>query len=499
MHIPSTPAWLLLSALSLGGGVSVDDPLDELRPKLADPSPRTRRRAVRATAELGTDEAWALVLEALADEEPEVGDAAQLALGGLTRADALKDLLGRGGLGARDERVRARAAEALGRVQARVDGGDLAKKISTRDPVLASSLLWSVERLALRERLGDEGGALERAVRRVYASRRWPDLRADALVALAALGPDDAHRLALDALGARDPELRCAALLAARVLRHADEAAWARALAADPDPGVRAQVLESLEGLGSLDALRVLIERVELETRLRLRWRALSALQRMTGMKYRFDTRPWRLWVERQSGDWRPGRTRPPEPAPGGTRAAGLSELRVESDRVCFLFDFSGSMWTKLKDGRTPKDVVAGELRVALERLPEETEFNLVPYTYDPHPWEEALRPAKPRNVRAALDFFERCREVGKGNFYDAALLALADPSVDTILVLTDGVPTGGSHCDMDMILPLFARANRYRKVTVDTLLVDAPRGAVRRWTELSRRTGGRAVEVKLE
>jgi len=169
------------------------------------------------------------------------------------------------------------------------------------------------------------------------------------------------------------------------------------------------------------------------------------------------------------------------------------------SDRICFLFDFSGSMWSRLPDGRTPKDIVAARLRSALEHLPEQTEFNLVPFTYDPIPWEPRLVQAKRRNVQAALEFFEACREVGKGNFWDAALFALADPRVDTLVVLTDGVPTGGTHCDMDLILPLFEHANRFRKVAVDSILVDAPPGAVRRWRDLSQRTGGRAIEVELE
>jgi HEAT repeat protein len=489
----------LVLVLGLAVAAAGDDPLDELRPKLSDPSARTRRRAVRDVAAVGTEEAWGLVLAALADPEPEVGDAAQLALGGLADEDALDELLGRAGLGSRDERVQRRAAEALGRVRARVPGKALAKRITTRDPELSRLLFWSVERLAARGQLDDDGRAVERGARRVLAGRRHPELRGDALVALAALRVDDVRERALDALGARDPELRCAALLAAQAAELDDEAGWARALAGDADARVRLQALEHVERLGRLDGLRVLVGRIEEEQRLRLRWRALAALQRLTGMKYRFDPRPWRLWVQGQSEGWRPQRARPAVASPGDTKAAGLAELRVQSDRVCFLFDFSGSMWTRLDDGRTPKQVVDAELRVALERLPQDTEFNVVPYTYDPHPWQDSVRPAEKKNVRAALDYFERCREVGKGNFWDAALVALADPRVDTVLVLTDGVPTGGTHCDMELIVPLFAHANRYRKVTVDALLVDAPRGALRRWGQLCERSGGRAAEVELD
>jgi Mg-chelatase subunit ChlD len=78
-------------------------------------------------------------------------------------------------------------------------------------------------------------------------------------------------------------------------------------------------------------------------------------------------------------------------------------------------------------------------------------------------------------------------------------LLAANDPRIDTICVLTDGVPTGGTHSDMDLIAPLLLEATRFRRVVVDSILVDAPGPAVRRWAELSRRTGGRSLVVELK
>jgi len=498
VHPSAVVLALALPLLARGA----DDPLDGVRARLADESPGTRRRAVLEAAALGGEEAWGLVVLRLADPEPEVGDEAQLALAQLSAPEALEQLLRDRGLGSRDERVRLRAAEGLGRVPLEVDAGELAKRLTTREPGFSRALLHSVERLALAGRLAGDRGRLERAARKVLGTRRDPGLRGDALVALAAMGCERREQLLLDALGDREPALRCAALLAAREAGLASCATWTVALAADEDAAVRVQALENLERQGDLDALRALVTRIEEEPRARLRWRALEALQRLTGMKYRFDTRPWRLWIDGRSAGWRPepGSRGPEEPdRAGATRAGGLVGMPLLSDRICFLFDFSGSMWTRLEDGRTPKDVVAERLRSALQHLPEETEFNVVPFTYDPIPWEPGVVPARRRNVEAALEFFEACREVGKGNFWDAALFALGDPRVDTLVVLTDGVPTGGTHCDMDLILPLFEHANRYRKVAVDAILVDAPPGSVRRWRELSRRTGGRSIEVELD
>ena len=100
--------------------------------------------------------------------------------------------------------------------------------------------------------------------------------------------------------------------------------------------------------------------------------------------------------------------------------------------------------------------------------------------------------PATRRNVERAIEYFEACRESGRGNFYDAALLALEDPDVDTVMVLTDGAPTGGDVWSLELIVPLLVERNRFQRVRFDSVLVDAPRGIERHWHELARRTGGR-------
>ena len=86
----------------------------------------------------------------------------------------------------------------------------------------------------------------------------------------------------------------------------------------------------------------------------------------------------------------------------------------------------------------------------------------------------------------------------GSGNVFDAALWALQDPRVDTLLVFTDGAPTGGRHWNLELMVPLLEQAARWRHVAFDAVLVDTPPGLARRWEELSRRTGGLARRVDL-
>ena len=184
---------------------------------------------------------------------------------------------------------------------------------------------------------------------------------------------------------------------------------------------------------------------------------------------------------------------------PVGDTRVSFAGLNLISDRIVFLIDCSGSLWHTKVGGRTRKEVADAELRRALEALPPNTQFNLIPYTDEPIPFEKRLIPSRADNVKRALEFFERMHQSGRGNFYAALELALADPGVDTIVVLTDGAPTGGHRWNHDLMFDLIVEQDRFRKVAIDSILVDAPKSVRKKWSQLSERTGGRSIEAKLE
>lgn len=449
-------------------------------------------------------------MQALGDADSGVADEAQLALAGMLDPKLRKELLARGGLGAKEEVVAVRVAELLGRSKEALTADELARLVADHrgdhGGALARPLIWSVERLANSQRITGSPERLSAALLRCAGSSSASSTGADlglgcaALVALAQLQAPHVQRLALEALRAPAPERRAAGLIALERLRAPEALSSAMKLAADSDARVRLQALDTLDALGSRASMAILVARLADEERLRLRWRIVDLLQHASGLKHRLDPRPWKLWIESIPAD---GVVRRPAKGKGGidpdASRTAFTGLPLISDRVCYLFDFSGSMWTPLEDGRVPKDIVSDKLRAALEGLPEDTEFNLIPFTNTPIPWNDHAQPASAKNLRAALEFFLACRERGRGNFLDAALLAASDPRIDTICVLTDGVPTGGVHSDMDLITPIFVEHTRFRRVVVDSILVDAPPGAARRWAELSRLTGGRSIEVELK
>lgn len=511
------------------------DRLEELERGLRSQRPEERKRALKQLAALGSPAAWRLVFSALADLESSVGDEAQLCLARLPDAALAGELAGRAGLGQREPRVRRRAAEALGRVGFALDAALLLAAVDDREPEVAHLALWSIERLASQRRLtGDlerSGLLLERCAR----THREALVRAAAVCARGALSAAAARSQGRESGAVRDEQqgahvaqaqagfvhwlsrcgedrdarVRCAVAMTARHLPAGQALALTRALADDPQDAVRLALVETYEALACVQSLQALIDRLDRETMPRARAQVVGALQRLSGWKHRDDPRPWRDWLRTLPPDWRPTLL-PPADAPqaaAGAAAQGAQArtsarasfvgLPLLSPRVCFAIDFSGSMWTPMPDGRVPKDLVDARLRATLEALTPDTQFNIVVFTNEVIPWKPKLVPAQPAHVREAIRDFERCQEHGRGNFFDAALFALDDPAVDTLITLTDGVPTGGFHSHLDLVIPLLLERNRFRRIAFDTVLVDAPPGSERRWRLLSENSGGRLVATE--
>lgn len=485
---------LILGCFLAGPG---DPELERLEDVLRGGDKWERITAVRGLARLGQEKAWGLVLDALADPAGEVADTAQWVLGQSDDPEVVERLLGREGLASREPVVRMRAAEALGRVGAPVEADDLVRGLKVREPETRRAVLQAVELLAGRGGLaGDPARRLAPAVRRATRDRD-PRVRGEALQALVELDPGEARGLASRWLAKEDPAPRCAVLARAEELELTlDE--LARAAAADSIP-VRTAAVDALVRRGTREACGVLVDRLEAEAELRLSWRIVAGLRRLSGRKDRRDPRPWRLWAQGLPEDWRA----PAGSAPAGAeasvdRSSALAGLPILSERLCFLIDLSGSMWRSREGERSRKEVVDERLRACLEGLPETTEFNLIPFTAEALPWRPEVVDARPRHVEEAAAWFEACDARGAGDFWEAFQLALADPRVDTVVLLGDGEPTGGLRYVLDLLPSLVEAENLGRQVAVDSILVDAKGKTRRTWEEIARRTGGRSVVVDL-
>ena len=459
-----------------------------------------RKGAVEKLAQLELRGAWELLVGALEDPRGEVADMAQLLLGDLPDPAFLDLIEGRAGVRAKDPWVRLRVAEALGRMDHAEHPPLLGRLLRDGDPRVRRTAAWSVERLARAELLGPHRADLAEQLAGRWERERDAAVRARVLLARAAVDPAAARAVLTAALGARDAPVRCAAV--ALVPELTDAAAGTDLLSrssADPDWTVRNQVTASAASIGTPAALAVLVERLAEEKEERLLWRLVERLQAVSGMRHRRDPRPWRHWLAGLPPDWTPpGPDERDDTREERERSQAAAGLPIRSGRFALLIDLSGSIWVERSDGTTRKSLVDQLLREALEGLPVTTRFNLIPFTGQPHPWQDEIVPATPKNVRAAIRYFERCNHRGTGNFWDAAMLALEDPEVDTILVLTDGEPTGGRRHVLELMMPLFVELAATHQVAVDSVLVDSTARLRRRWGELSERTAGESIAIDI-
>lgn len=497
---PLFPLLALTAPLTVPPPTHAPDDLRELTKKSHSSEPSSRRSAVRALAELGGRDAQRLVLEALADPEPEVADEAQLVLVAFEGDGVVRELLGPAGMRSREPLVRLRAAEAFGRMAGPVDGVKLATRIDRRDPAATRALLWSLERLADRGRLVDDSERLGKKLVGLLGRGADDGVRAVALQVLARVDATASSERIPDLLDSRGSETACSALAAAVLVGHPNALRWVeRSLASDVE-SVRATAVSLTLKVGARrPTLTALNERLASEPREALRGRVLDALRRLTGMKHRADPRAWRHTIERLPSDWvgpilSPASREEAERKQGSV--AEISMLPPGSDRLGILVDFSGSLWNERADGTCRKDLLDPEMHTLLGKLDPEGLFYLVPFTSEPHPSTDAPVRASPRNVRTAQRFFARATMRGKGNLYDALMLALEHDELDRLIVLTDGAPTGGHRWNVDLMIELVRERIRFRPVVIDFVLIDTPNRLIRRWRGLAESTGGRVLTV---
>lgn len=185
----------------------------------------------------------------------------------------------------------------------------------------------------------------------------------------------------------------------------------------------------------------------------------------------------------------------------------GLFGLDVTGRNIFFLLDVSGSM--EATDPFTPEQIeklgrgrtgVGGsdpleeemilerkrirrakrELAAVIRALPEDRRFNVIAYSSEVTSWKETMSLASDSAKREAVEFVETLVAKGVTVTDDALYRAFADPTVDTVYLITDGAPThmGSQGPDlpedaprlMKQILTDLKAANYLRQIRLFTL-----------------------------
>lgn len=261
---------------------------------------------------------------------------------------------------------------------------------------------------------------------------------------------------------------------------------------------VAARAIAGLATLRSKDSIAVMIIMLEIaegRTRTDLR----RALRSLTGKRFRTAVLWQRWWDDEGDGFEVPDEeiTLTAEEAEreqiGTTRFFGVE---TDSTSVVFVLDLSGSMNYSMvarsglsdaspdmpRRGELSRlQVAKTELKKAVAGLADGTRFNLVLYASSAWTWRKGLVDMDSDARDDAVEFIDSLTAVGGTNIYGAMMEALSlagtdasgewsEPKVDTIYLLSDGIPSMGTSTDSDVILSAVAENNKGAGIVIHTI-----------------------------
>ncbi len=345
--------------------------------------------------------------------------------------------------------------------------------------------------------------------------------RIQALDSLAKTGTDQGLDVVLRFAQGDDPEMRAAAMGSLALCKGNPRALQGilRGLD-DADPSVRAVALRVVAGAGIRDKAVIgpLIGFLGKEKEDRLKINAAELLAGLTGQgQMGLVHEDWEKW-------WDGAEAKFEFPKEGDKAITNVKAQRkidlsyfgieVSSKKLCFVVDCSSSMLEMVavksggggggsaaggdeekadgkttvgggedkgsggggdgggglvvKDGKARKiDVLKKELARLLKKLPPDTQINILTFNRTFTAWQTQLQPLAGSGRTKAVQHVENLKTGTGTNVFDTLEAALKDKRVDTIYLLTDGLPTAGRLIEKDAILKEIQAQNRIRGATI--------------------------------
>lgn len=344
-------------------------------------------------------------------------------------------------------------------------------------------------------------------IHEISAGADW-QRRAAAAEAMGQIGHKDVPAALLDALkNDKEPAVRVAIVDALRELKNKSPevtAAVAGQLQSDFWQ-LKVSAAQALQAIGGLAGIEPLIDALsKVEGRLRVDFN--DALRVLTGADKHGDPSAWRAWWEANREAVTKGTFAPKEGdapgAPGRNTTISFYGIPVESRSVIFVLDRSGSM-IEPSDWEAPKDSVVGgaeagsdikkngdrkidiarwQLKKAIAQMPEGADFNVIFFTHEVVGLSDKMLKMSASTRKQAFEWIDKLDPYGGTNTFDALERALAYAAggtmgeklqkggVDTICLVTDGLPTAGQVAKPDDILARVRTLNKTRKVKIHTV-----------------------------
>jgi len=289
-----------------------------------------------------------------------------------------------------------------------------------------------------------------------------------------------------------------------------------------PDWSTRAIALGWLARSNSKEAVAKILELFRAEPPgTRLAADCGDTLRRMTNQPLDDDPEAWTTWWNNVQSTFvfpkatgpKTGGAKRPEAA-SGTQAPQFYGIEVRSQRVVFVIDVSGSMrdpMTGADDQGTPRiDAARRELTKIIDALQPAARFNVISFSESVVPWLDGVdesaeigtggksgarkgpatgprkKDERDEKTRArdaekqkeaddllrkkATEYVSRLNADGGTNIHDALEEAFADTSVDTIFLLSDGMPSAGREVDAAAIRRAVKGWNDTRRLKINSI-----------------------------
>ena len=248
----------------------------------------------------------------------------------------------------------------------------------------------------------------------------------------------------------------------------------------------RLAALKGLERLRKPVVIPPIIERMAKETG-RMEREFADTLFRLTAQSFRTNAQAWKSWWEKDGAGFQivtesklaEVREAQEERRLRQVTTAAFFGIRIESHRVIFILDISGSMseLTRGKyegqSGETRMAVAQRELKGAIDGLDPRALFNIITFSSGVERWLDAgVAGSTGKSKDDAKLWIDRLGAGGATNLYDSIQMAFDDDEVDTIFILSDGEPNVGGQTDPHAIREHVSRWNEHRGVMIHTVSV---------------------------
>ena len=307
--------------------------------------------------------------------------------------------------------------------------------------------------------------------------------------------------------GHEDLDLRNAALNEIRRLGRRNTVDLFRERLSHPDWSTRLIALRALEDQRDVTLLGPIVAQMQSESG-RMSIEFGDTLFRLTGEPFGGSAAVWKRWFDNEGKDAKiideseveSLLAMAEERRLKAVSGAEFFGIRIESQRVAFVIDVSGSMQEPTRGryvnepGKPRIEVAKAELSKAIEALEENALFNILPFSAGVETWiPDGVEASKESTREEALEYVGRLGPFGGTNLFGGLEAAFEDQDVDTIFVLSDGEPSVGDIIDPQLIREAVEEMNATRNVVIHAVSVGLDL-EILRW--LAEDTGGTYVGI---